>query len=167
MSTSKTLYNATEVKKVRQVLLAKQKGLDALTGLPIPDKQEVLDHDHKTQYVRGVLHRQTNAVLGKLENLYIRYLSWWYSGSLSDFLRKAAEYIEKEHPKEYVHPGWIKSVTTQFRKLKSKDKDILLSKLGIAECKNDLQRVNAFKKYILQSRPSFDTIQSYLNKLKE
>ena len=90
------LYSSKDVAKVREKLYNEQGGKDALTGLPLDYKQAVTDHNHNTQYVRGVLHRQCNAVLGKIENLWTRYLSYWFEGTLSDFLRKAADYIERK-----------------------------------------------------------------------
>ena len=32
----------------------------------------VLDHDHQTGMVRGVISRQANSLLGKVENFYLR-----------------------------------------------------------------------------------------------
>ena len=59
----KHLYTTKDIQKVREQLYRDQEGIDPITGLPIPDKQKVLDHDHSNHYVRSVLHRQTNAVL--------------------------------------------------------------------------------------------------------
>ena len=75
----KHLYTTKDVQKVREQLYREQEGIDPITKLPIPDKQKVLDHGHSNHYVRAVLHRQTNAVLGKIENLWTRYLSWWFT----------------------------------------------------------------------------------------
>ena len=63
----KHLYTTKDVQKVREQLYKEQEGIDPITGLTIPEKQKVLDHDHSNHYVRAVLHRQTNAVLGKIE----------------------------------------------------------------------------------------------------
>ena len=52
------LYSPKDVAKVREKLYNEQGGKDALTGLPLDYKQAVTDHNHNTQYVRGVLHRQ-------------------------------------------------------------------------------------------------------------
>lgn len=163
----KTLYTASDVKSVRSVLLREQNGLDALTGLPLSASDAVCDHDHKTQYVRGILHRQSNALLGKIENLYNRYLSWWYSGSLSDFLRKTADYLDKEHSKEYVHPGWIKRCTIDFCKLTAKQQTDVLLKLNSSDGKNAVERKKIFSKRLLDKEHSYDTISSLLNSVKE
>lgn len=53
---------------VRQRMLAQQGGLCPLCGLPIEKGTDVLDHDHATGALRGVLHRGCNALLGNLEN---------------------------------------------------------------------------------------------------
>lgn len=59
----------------------------ALCGLPFTEKapnDPVLDHDHRTGAVRGVLHRGCNALLGKVENNAPRYgvrnIGAWGSG---------------------------------------------------------------------------------------
>lgn len=45
-----------------------------LCGLPFtPKNPAVVDHDHRTHVVRGVLHRGCNAMLGHLENNGPRY----------------------------------------------------------------------------------------------
>lgn len=158
------LYTATDVKKVRESLLKEQEGLCKLTGLEIPIKQACLDHDHKSNFVRGVLHRQSNAALGKAENIFTRYLSYWYPGTLSDFLRQAADYLEEEHPRDYLHPGWIKSVKTRFNKLNSKQKDSVLQLLNQPKGRNDVERKKIFAKAILDRLVSYETIVEYITK---
>lgn len=64
---------ASEVKAFREKMYADQGGVCALTHYPISLDQAVLDHDHATGQVRGVLHRGANALLGKVENNHKRY----------------------------------------------------------------------------------------------
>ena len=163
----KHLYTTKDVQKVREQLYRDQEGIDPITRLPIPDKQKVLDHDHSNHYVRAVLHRQTNAVLGKIENLWTRYLSWWFTGTLSDFLRGCADYIEKEHPKEYLHPAFIKSLQVQFNKLNEKQKQNVLSHYGLENGCNIKERRVIFKKFILKRTHSMNEILDVIKKEKQ
>lgn len=167
MKEVQTLYTATDVKKVREHLLKQQNNKDALTGLDIPDKQAVCDHSHKTHAVRGILHRQSNATLGKIENLYSRYLGWWYPYSLSTFLRQCADYLDRTHKQEaeYYHPGWISSTVTQFKKLNSKQQIKLLKKFEHDNPGNQVSRTALFKKILLSKRYSYDTITTFMNNL--
>lgn len=163
----KHLFNTKDVAKVREQLYKEQGGIDPITGLEIPSNQKVLDHCHQTQYVRAVLHRQSNAVLGKIENLWKRYLQWWYTGTLSDFLRGCADYLDTEHPKEYLHPAFIKSLQVQFNKLNEKQKQNVLSHYGLEKGCNGNQRKVIFKKFILKRTHSMIEILDVINKEKE
>lgn len=57
-----------DIKSYRTKVLEQQGHRCALCGDLIAPGQEVLDHDHVTGYVRGVLHRSCNCVLGRWEN---------------------------------------------------------------------------------------------------
>ena len=124
------LYPPKDVAKVREKLYNEQGRKDALTGLELPKDKTCLDHNHSTQFVRAVLHHQINAALGKLEGIHTRYLSYWYSDTLPDFLRQAANYLEKEQDTRYVHPGWLKKSQTMFNSLPEGDKKAVLEALG-------------------------------------
>ena len=163
---SKHLYTTKDVQKVREQLYKEQNGIDPITGLVIPEKQKVLDHDHSNHYVRAVLHRQTNAVLGKIENLWTRYLGYWYTGTLSEFLKGCADYIEKEHPKEYLHPAFIKSLQVQFNKLNERQKQSVLLHFNEEKGCNGTQRKLVFKKFILKRTHSMDEILEVIMKEK-
>lgn len=163
----KHLYTTKDVQKVREQLYKEQEGIDPITGLLIPEKQKVLDHDHSNHYVRAVLHRQTNAVLGKIENLWTRYLAWWYVGTLPEFLRGCADYIEKEHPREYLHPAFIKKLQTEFNKLNEKQKQNVLSHYGLEKGCNTKERRVIFKKFILKRTHSMDEILEVIQKEKQ
>lgn len=161
------LYTTKDVQAVREKLLHEQGGLDLVTKLLIPPKQSVLDHDHKTQYVRGVLHRQTNAVLGKLENAYIRYISWWYEGTLSDFLRGCADYLDREQPQNYIHPAFVKFLQVQFNKLSEPQKKKVLAHFGSDEGTNGKQRKALFQKVILRKENTMQEFLEVINKEKD
>lgn len=79
-----TRIKTTEVAKVRGELYLAQSGKCGLCKWHIVKGEDVLDHDHATGAVRGVLHRTCNALLGKVENAYRRFgvkdLAAWAQG---------------------------------------------------------------------------------------
>ena len=161
------LYTTKDVARVRDKLKKEQNNIDLIIGLEIPDKQAVLDHDHNTQFVRGVLHRQTNVLLGKIENAYIRYIKWWYDGTLSDFLRGCADYLDKEHEQKYLHPAFIKKLQVQFNKLNEKQKQNVLSYFDEEKGCNTAQRKLNFKKFVLKRNHSMNEILEAIHKEKQ
>lgn len=163
-NTVEHLYSPKDVTRVRGILLKQQEGIDPITGLVIPDKQSVLDHDHKTQYVRAVLHRQTNVLLGKIENAYIRYIAWWYQGTLPDLLRGCASYLETKHEQKYLHPAWIKHVQVQFNKLSEGSKKTVLECLGSEVGSNGKQRKDLFKRVVMRKEHSMKDLLTVIEK---
>lgn len=165
------LYSVKDIKKVRDMLFKEQEGLDMLTSLNMEPNFACLDHSHDDkQYVRAVLHRQTNAALGKLENIWLRYLSYWYPYSLPTFLRQSADYLDKfskKPDKRYRHPDWIKKVKTLFNKLQSKQQDeVLFLFLGL-KGKNIKERKNLFNTIVLDRNQGFLKIKDTILKVKE
>lgn len=161
------LYTVADVKRVRELLTVEQGNCCAITGLEIPVKQHCLDHVHDTtQYVRGVAHRQGNAALGKIENLYVRYLSYWYPDTLSTFLRQCAEYLEKAPDSRYRHNGWIKVVKVAFNKLKASEQDLVLTSLGYEKGSNLKDRKAKFAKLVLDRNLGYDTITKKIKEVK-
>jgi hypothetical protein len=162
------LYNTADVKKVRELLTKEQFNTCAVTGLDIPVKQHVLDHAHdETQFVRGVLHRQVNAFLGKSENAFTRLIAWWYPNDLPTLLRECADYLEKEPDGRYRHNGWIKKINTEFNKLKEAQKDNLLVALNQSRGKNGAERKKLFQKAVLTKQFSYDTIRTLIQEIKD
>lgn len=160
------LYTTKEVKEVREKLTLEQENKDLLTFLEIKPKQHCLDHNHQTMFVRGVLSRQVNAALGKIEGIKTRYLKD-YPGTLSDFLRQAALYLEAPDDTRYHHPHWIKKVKTEFNKLKTVEKDRVLILMGNQAHRNDSQRKDAFANLILTRNFTYDKIINIIHKSKE
>lgn len=150
------LYNPKDTARVRELLLKEQGGMCLLTRKPIPKGKEALDHNHKTQFVRGVLHTHSNVMLGKIENAWDRYMAWWCPISLPEFLRHTANFLEREQPKDYIHPKFIKKLEIEFKKLREPKKDSLLSVYAGGRGKNASERLKMFKKEIGKKDRGFE-----------
>ena len=162
------LYNASDKKRVRELLTLEQSNLCAITGLPIETKQHILEHSHDDKmFIRGVTSRQANSALGVIEKMWIRYMKWWYNGTLSNFLRQCANYLEKEHDSRWRHDMWIKKANTSFNKLKESQKDVVLLALGQPAGKNGLERKKSFQRALLTRSFSYETIRIITNKAKD
>lgn len=168
----KSLFNIKDVADARAKLLKEQNGFDALTRLPLDPKDAVLDHNHDTDTVRGAIHRQANAALGKIENLYKRYLSYWYPGTFREFLDKAADYIERDgghvDPTLY-HPSWIKRAQRAFCKQPAMTQNEILIDMGIQKGslpRNAEARKKAFRSILLKNRLDYATMWEILNRRK-
>lgn len=165
--TTSDLYTPTDIKKVRELLLVEQDGKDKLTGIPIPLKSQVLDHAHdEQQFVRGVLHRNCNSALGRIENLWTRELSWWYPGTLSQFLRQAADYLELEVDKRYRHVNWQKKVKVAFNKLSAKQQNDVLQYFGSQPGSNPKQRKELFRVLVMNRELGYDKLLSTIKEFK-
>lgn len=160
------LYNQKDITRIRSSLLEEQNNICKITGCFLEDKP-VLDHNHDTQFVRGVVHRQANAALGKIENLWKRYLSHWYPGTLPEFLNECAYYIDSDNDVRYVHPGWIKKVKIEFRKLSEVAKDKVLVDLGSEKGNNAKRRLELFGKLIMSRQFTYSQLKNIIKKYQQ
>lgn len=162
------LFTAADVKRVKQLLYKEQEGKCALSGVEMDIRDSHTDHKHDSeQLVRGTLHKQANMALGKLEGLWTRYLAYWYPGTLPEFLRASAAYIERTEASpdtRFRHPGWIKFCRTQFNKLSAKRMDDVLVELGSTPGKNLVERKAKFAKVVLDRNLGYNTILNVIKK---
>lgn len=108
----------SEVKPFREQQFTAQRGLCCLCDEPITD-QAVLDHDHKTGIIRGVLHRGCNSLLGKIENNMTR--NRVDLGRLSRISQNLITYITADPITEYLHPTYkTEEERTMYKKKKKK-----------------------------------------------
>lgn len=104
----------SQVKPLREQLLIQQSGHCALCREPVID-DAVLDHDHDTGLIRGVLHRGCNAMLGKIENNMPR--NRIDLQRLSILAENLIKYLTADAKSEFLHPTYK---TPEERKMKKK-----------------------------------------------
>ena len=95
-----TQLKPREIADYRQRLLTQQQGRCALCGDTITAGEAVLDHDHSTGYVRGVLHRGCNALEGQIVNAMPR--NRMTPQRLAQLFANWAEYHAQHQPE--LHP---------------------------------------------------------------
>ena len=161
------LYTARDVSQVKQKLYLEQDGKCALSGVTLQLKDGHTDHAHDDeQLVRGVLYKQSNMALGKIENLWVRYLKYWYPYDLPTFLRQAADYLEQVKDTRWRHPGWLKKVQTSFNQLKEPDKQSLLKTLGYSSQPNAATRKATFRKLMLSRKLGWLQLKNLIQETK-
>jgi hypothetical protein len=100
MTSAYRRLKASEVADYRNQLLAIQNHMCCLCNEIIEDGKAVLDHDHRTGHVRGVLHRGCNAMEGVLINNMARNLMTW--ARLQELFRNIEAYQAQQQP--VLHP---------------------------------------------------------------
>jgi len=112
----------------------------------------VVDHDHQTGRIRGVLSAEGNALIGKIENFH---RSRCVGGvlNLPEVLRNIADYLEQTQGP--LHPKGTLQVTKRFSRKPKKEQVELLQHYGttpeeLAECKNSKQRTKLYRKKIVR-----------------
>jgi len=111
-----------DIKEFRKLLLEKQNYVCPLCNQFINPGKEVLDHDHVTGKIRGVLHAECNSFEGMLIHKFIRSGVHKYC-DIEDFLYNLIKYWNKVHypilhPSEKPHKPNLKK--SSYNRLKKK-----------------------------------------------
>ncbi len=113
----------------------------------------VVDHCHSTGLVRGVLHRQSNAWAGKIENSWKRFGQNNSDLTLPEALRALATYLEEART-DVLHPVGLRQKCNRFGRL-TKDEQIetlIQFKCDADEinsCNNSKARTKCFRTALL------------------
>lgn len=161
------LYNAKEKGDVRDRLLKEQGNKCALTNLPLDKSQSVLDHRHDDEmFVRGVISRASNSLLGVIENGWKRYMAYCYSGTLSQFLRECATYLEKPKDTRYRHDQWLKKLEIMYNSLNEAGKKDVLQSMNQPSGANATERKALFRKALLSKKFTYEDTRNLINETK-
>jgi|TARA_E500000318_G_scaffold144_1_gene225 hypothetical protein len=112
----------------------------------------VLDHDHQTGMVRGVISRQANSLLGKVENFYLGMCKG-DKERLPLTLEAMACYLE-DYRTDVLHPVGLTQLTKKFAySLTAEQQRSELEALGASEemlatCKNQTNRSDLYRALI-------------------
>ena len=112
----------------------------------------VVDHDHKTGRIRGVVSSEGNALTGKIENFF---RSRCVNGKwdLPEVLRAIAYYLEQEQGP--LHPVGTRQLTKRFNRMSKEIQKTELQIVGasseeIANCKNSKERTKLYRNKIVR-----------------
>lgn len=113
----------------------------------------VIDHDHQTGRIRGVVSSEGNALLGKIEN-YFKSRGVCAVWSLPIVLRAMADYLERKQGP--LHPVGIRQLARRFGRKTKAEQTALLAEIGvssdeIADCKNSVERTKLYRKKVVDS----------------
>jgi len=115
--------------------LAKWREENKPSSCPILDRRTsdwVVDHDHKTGMVRGVISRVGNSLIGKIEN-FLASRGGQKPDSFPKILRNIADYLERKNT-EVLHPVGLTQLTNRFgNSLTAQEQYDVLEDLGASE----------------------------------
>ncbi len=110
----------------------------------------VVDHDHQTGFVRGVISRQANSLIGKIENFYLGMCKG-EKRKLPTSLECISFYLKHSNTNQLHHVG-LNQLTKRFKnRLTSEEQvdtlvDIGATKEELNECSNSNHRSKLFRK---------------------
>jgi len=114
-------------------------------------KDFCVDHDHKTGMIRGVICREANTLIGKIENIYYSMCKGKRE-DIGNVMIAISNYLM--HSKtDFLHPVGCKQLMSRFKRLKKGDQEFALVQLGfsmneINACTNLSQRVVLYSKFL-------------------
>lgn len=116
---------------VKQADLAKWREDNRPSRCPIlghPGFDPVVDHDHITGCIRGVVSREGNSLLGKVENFF-RSRCTASTQTLPFVLRNMADYLELQQGP--LHPRGVRQIVRRFERKSKATQVKVLRSLGV------------------------------------
>jgi len=118
--------------------------------LDVADFKPVVDHDHVTGKVRGVISSEGNVLIGKIENCF-RSRCVDSDLELPNVLRRIALYLEQDQGP--YHPVGVRQLVKRFARMVKEDQyTILLTHYcveSIEECSNSTDRAKLYRKMLV------------------
>jgi hypothetical protein len=117
-----------------------------------PLTKSVVDHDHRTGEVRGVIDFNANNLLGVIERKFYSYCSG-KPEDLPNVLRRIADFLERP-PSGHLHPVGLNQLIAKFKGLKKDEQINSLNALSTVDndavncCTNVHDRVKLYRKLL-------------------
>jgi hypothetical protein len=112
----------------------------------------VVDHNHDSGMVRGVIHRQANAWEGKVYNSWRRYAKNNCDITFVECLKNLVKYLERGDT-DVLHPVGLVQLGKRFGRMTKDEQVFSLMALGVNKklinsCKNGSERIKLYKDYL-------------------
>jgi len=112
----------------------------------------VVDHDHYSGQIRGVISSEGNTYLGRLENAFNRMSLTARKVGLPKMLKNIADYLTKKDT-NLLHPTGYRQLYKRFERLQKGEQELLLVSLGcdidiIKNLPNSKERTSLYKTII-------------------
>ena len=119
--------------------------------LSIKTNDWVVDHDHQTGLIRGVISRQANILLGKIENCYLKMCKG-DKEFLPVTLEAVASYLEGART-DVLHPTGARQLANRFLRMKKAEQEQTLFELNaeksvVQSCTNAKERTKIYSSII-------------------
>lgn len=135
-----------DIKRLREKWLKKQDGKDAAYPL-LNIEIAALDHDHASGLCRGVLDRDVNQFIGKIESNWKRFVKHKVT-DLPNLLRGIANYLENNmEVEEILHPKSVSDKVRKFSRLNTKEQDDILIDMGVQSASLNIKKADKTKLY--------------------
>ena len=118
--------------------------------LDVADYKPVVDHDHATGRIRGVISSEGNVLIGKIENCF-KSRCVDCELSLPEVLRKVALYLEGQQGP--YHPVGVRQLVRRFRRMPKDEQIRVLSNAYSLEeielCDNSVDRSKLYRRILV------------------
>lgn len=114
-----------------------------------PMTKTVVDHDHKTGEIRGVIDFNANNLLGVIERKFFSYCSG-DAKDLPNVLRNIADFLERPRS-GHLHPVGLNQLIAQFKRHNKEEQEKLMGQFYFSDeneinsCTNVQQRVKLYR----------------------
>lgn len=103
--------NPNNLPNIKKALVLKQRGLCPITGRDLRAMQDVnvvVDHDHRTGFIRAALPRAINGIEGKVKGLLMRWGGCKTDKEMIDMLEGLANYLRLHMTPQtpWLHPEY-------------------------------------------------------------
>jgi hypothetical protein len=141
-----------DIKKFRDKCVQDQGFKDPITEEKLTFENAQGDHDHQLGHMRMALTKESNMLLGKIENYHKKFIKYKnLSKSLSDILRSIAWYLELSYGFNPIHPTYVQILISRFSRL-PKFKQLKILRENKIKYNKKIQKkaiVKLYKKWVL------------------